>query len=160
MRAAAGPHYPDKELLDGIQHGVRMPAGHQMFIVLLPNLISIANGMPQHHANIARMETERMLSVHASLPFVPGVLLPQGSTGKAHEPGKRRRITGAVAPWLPLVSCAGTAIVPINVSVHVLRDDGSAPLPPERKPRFGFVRGDSKVLHSAAAALEKDGEPP
>jgi hypothetical protein len=48
--AAAGPGYPDQVLLDGIQHGVRMPAEHQMCIVLLPNLISIAAGMPQHHA--------------------------------------------------------------------------------------------------------------
>jgi hypothetical protein len=28
IRAAAGPAYPDQELIDGIQHGVRMPAEH------------------------------------------------------------------------------------------------------------------------------------
>jgi hypothetical protein len=157
IRSAAGPAYPDQELLDGIQHGVRMPADHQMCIVLLPNLISIAAGMLQHHADVARMEAEHVLSVQASIPFIPGVLLPQGSTGKVHEPDKRRR-TGA--PRTPLVSRAGTAIVPINVSVLTPREDGSSPLQQERKPRLSFVTGDAEILNSAANALEDDGEPP
>jgi hypothetical protein len=113
IRSAAGPSYQDQELLHGIQHCVRMPAEHQTCIVLLPNLISIAAGMPQHHADIAHMETDRILSAHASMPFIPGVLLPQGSTGKIHEPDRRRRITDAGAPRTPLTSRMDTAIVPM-----------------------------------------------
>jgi hypothetical protein len=127
IRAAAVPDCPNQELLDGIQHGVRMPADHQMCIVLLPNFISLASCMPQHDADIAHMEAEGMLSVHASLQFVPCVLLPQGSTGKTHEPDKRRHITDAGAPRASLVSRVGTAIVPINDGVHTPRDDCSWP---------------------------------
>jgi hypothetical protein len=47
--------------------------------------------------------------------------------------------------------------VPINV---IARDDGSSPLQAERKPRFGHVRNDAKILNTAAKALEDDGEPP
>jgi hypothetical protein len=67
VRAAAGPAYPDQELLDGIQHGVRMPAAHQLCVMLLPNLISIGGaGTLQHHADVTRMEAVRILSVHTS----------------------------------------------------------------------------------------------
>jgi hypothetical protein len=45
----------------------------------------------------------------------------------------------------------GTVIVPINVSVLTPRDDGSSPLPPEREPRFGHLRGDATILNSAAS---------
>jgi hypothetical protein len=161
IRAAAGPAYPDQDLLDGIQHGVRMPAAHQLCVVLLPNLILIGcAGMPQHHAVVKRMKADRIVSVHASMPFIPGVVLPQGSIGKMHEPEKRRRITYAGAPRAPLTSCMGMAIVPINVSVLTPRADGCSPMQEERKPRFSHVRCDVKILHSAAKALEDDGEPP
>jgi hypothetical protein len=161
VRAAAGPAYPDQELLDGIQHGVRMLAAHQLCVVLLPNLISIGGaGMPQHPADATRMEADRILSFHASMPFIPGVVLPQGSIGKIHEPEIRRRITDAGALRAPLTSRGGTTIVPINVSVLTPRADGSSPMQEERKPRFSHVRGDVRVLHSAAKALEDDGEPP
>jgi hypothetical protein len=94
VRAAAGPTYPDQELLDGIQHGVRIPAAHQLCVVLLPNLIPIGGaGMPQHHADVTRMEADSILSVHTSMPFIPGVILPQGSIGKIHKPERRRSIT-------------------------------------------------------------------
>jgi hypothetical protein len=125
IRAAAGPAYPDQELLDGVQYCVRMPVEHQLCIVLLPNLISVGAGMPQQHADIARMEADRILSVHASMPFIPGVILQQGSIGKIHEPDTRSRITYAGAPCAPLTSRMGTAIVPINVSVLTPRDNGS-----------------------------------
>jgi hypothetical protein len=161
VRAAAGPAYPDQELLDGIQHGVRMPAAHQLCVVLLPNLILMGGaGMRQHHADVTRMEADRILSVHASMPFIPGVILPQGSIGKIHEPEKRRRITDAGAPRAPLTSRMGTAIVPINVSDLTPHANGSSPMKEERKPRFSHVRGDVKILHSAAKALGDDGEPP
>jgi hypothetical protein len=128
IRAAVGPAYLDQELLNCIQYGVRMPAEHQLCIVLLPNLISIGGaGMPQHHADVTRMEADRILSVHASMPFIPGVILPQGSNGKIHEPDRRRRITDAGVPRAPLTSSVGTAIVPINVSVLIPRADGSSP---------------------------------
>jgi hypothetical protein len=127
-----------------------MPAGHQLCIVLLPNLISVGACMPQHHADIARMEADRILSVHASMPFNPGVILPQGSIGKIHEPDKRRRITDAGAPRAPLTSRLGTAVASINVSVLTLHKDGSSPLEAERKPRFCHVRGDAAILNSAA----------
>jgi hypothetical protein len=100
IRAAAGPEYLDQELLDGIQYGMRMPAEHQMCIVLLPNLILIGGAcMPQHHADVTRMEADRILSVHASMPFIPCMILSQGSIGKIHEPDKpphhrRRRPAG------------------------------------------------------------------
>jgi hypothetical protein len=42
IRAAAGVDYQDKELLDGIAHGVRMQTDHQMLIVLNPGLLSLA----------------------------------------------------------------------------------------------------------------------
>jgi hypothetical protein len=161
ISAAAGPAYQDQELLDGIQYGVRMRAEHQLCIVLLPNLISIGSaGTPQHHADVTRMEADRILSVHASMSFIPGVIIPQGSIGKIHEPDKRRRITDAGAPRAPLTSGMGTAIVPINVGVLIPRAYGSSPMQEERTPRFGHVRGDSKILNSAAKALEADGEPP
>jgi hypothetical protein len=84
IRAAAGPAYPDQELLYGIDHGIRMPAEHQMCIVLLPNLISVGGAdMHEHHVDVARMETAGILSVHEHLPFIPGVILPQGSVAPA-----------------------------------------------------------------------------
>jgi hypothetical protein len=161
IRAATGPTYQDQEPLNGIQYCVHMPAEHQLCIVLLPNLISIGGaGMPQHHAHVTRMETCCILSVHASMPFIPCVILPQGSIGKIHEPDKRHCITDAGAPRAPLTSSMGTEIVPINISVLTPRADSSSSMQAERKPRFSHVRNDSKILNSAAKALEANGEPP
>jgi hypothetical protein len=110
LLAAVGLGYPDKELLDNIEHSARMPADHHMLITLIP-------GMPQIVADIERMETDDMLTVHCFLPFVLCVLLPQGTTGKPHEPDKRMRFTDAGAPRLPLTSPYCTVVVPINEGV-------------------------------------------
>jgi hypothetical protein len=112
IRAAAGPAYPDQELLDGIQHGVRMPAEHQMCIVLLPNLISIAACMPQHHADVSRMEKERRR-------------LPHGEG--AHSLGARIH---AVHPWrAPASGVHGQGARAGQAPPHHRRPAGAADIP-------------------------------
>jgi hypothetical protein len=56
IRAAVSPDYPNQELLDCITFGVRMQAAHQYLVVLLSNLLSLADGLNQFTADITRME--------------------------------------------------------------------------------------------------------
>jgi hypothetical protein len=158
--AAAGADYPDKELLDAIQHGVCMPTDFQLLIVLNPGVLSLADGMPQIAADIARMEAAGMLTVHTFLPFVPGVLLPQGTTGKQNKPTLRRRITDAGAPRAPLTSRDGTEVVPFNEGVRVPLPDGRSRMQPEEKPASDVTVNDSGNLAYVARAMALDGFAP
>jgi hypothetical protein len=144
--AAAGAAYPDKELLDAIQNGVRMSTDFQMLIVLNPGLLSLADGMPQIAADIARMDAEGMLTVHTFHPYVQGVLLPQGTTGKPHELTLRRRITDAGAPRAPLTSRDGTVVVAVNDGVRVPLPDGRSRTQPEEKPASDITVNDTGDL--------------
>jgi hypothetical protein len=158
--AAAGADYPDRELLDAIQHGVLMPTDFQMLIVLNPCLLSLADGMPQIAADVARMEAAGMLTVHTFIPFVQGVLLPQGTTGKQNEPTLRRRITDAGAPRAPLTSRDGTEVVPINEGVRTPLPDGRSRMQPEEKPASDVTVNDAGSLAYVARAMALDGFAP
>jgi hypothetical protein len=158
--AAAGAGYPHKELLDAISHGVRMQTDFQMLIVLIPGLLSLADGMPQIAADIERMEAEGMLTVHCFLPFIPCVLLPQGTTGKPHEPMLWRPITDAGAPRSPRTSRDGTVVVPMNEGVRLPLPDGRARTQPENKPASCVVANNSGNLAYVARAMALDGFAP
>jgi hypothetical protein len=158
--AAAGADYPDRELLDAIQHGVHMPTDFQMLIVLNPGLLSLADGMPQLAADVARVEAAGMLTVHTFLPFVPGVLFPQGTTGKQNEQTLRRRIMDAGAPRAPLTSRDGTEVVPINEGVRTPLLDGRSRMQPEEKPASNVTVNDACNLAYVARAMALDGFAP
>jgi hypothetical protein len=137
-----------------------MPTDFQMFIVLNPCFLSLADGMPQLAADIARMETEGMLTVHTFLPYIPGVILPQGTTGKPHELTIRRRITDAGAPRAPLVSRDGTVVMPINDGVRVPLPDGRSRMQPQEKPASDVTVNNSGNLAYVARAMALDGFAP
>jgi hypothetical protein len=69
-----------------------MQTDHQLLIVLNQGLLSLADGMRQLVADIERMEADGMLRVSRFLPYVPCVLLPQGTTG---SPKRRTSDSGS-----------------------------------------------------------------
>jgi hypothetical protein len=158
--ATAGADYPDKELLDGIAHGVRMPTDNQMLIVLNPGLFSLAGHLRTYSANIARMAADGMLKVCRFLPYVPCVLLPQGTVWKAHDEEARRRTTDAGAPRAPLVAHDGKRVVSINDGVRLPDKDGQPKTQSEDKPCVAVNVNDSSILAALAAAMRKDGFAP
>jgi hypothetical protein len=158
--AAAGADYPDKELLDGVAHGVRMPADDQMLIVLNPGLLSLAGHLWTYGADITRMEADGMLLVCLFLPYVQCVLLPQGTFGKAHDEEARRRITDAGAPRAPLVARDGTVVISINDAVRLPDKDGQPKIQSEDKPGVADNVNDSGVLAALAVAMRRDGFAP
>jgi hypothetical protein len=119
-----------------------MPTDHQMLIVLNPGLLLLTDGMRQLVADIERMEADGMLKVSRFLQYVPGVLLPQETTGKPHEEDKRQLITDAGAPRSPLTARDGshwTQVMPINDGVRLPLPDGCPHSEPERKPGVGVI---------------------
>jgi hypothetical protein len=158
--AAAGADYTDKELLDGIVHGVRMLTDHQMLVVLNPGLLSLAGHLRPYGADIARMAVDGMLKICRFLPYVQCVLLPQGTVGKAHDDEARRRITDAGAPRAPPTTRDGTRVVSINDGVRLPDEDGRQRTKPENKPGVAVNVNDSSILAALAAAMRKDGFAP
>jgi hypothetical protein len=73
---------PDKELLNGIKHGVRMPTAHQMLIVLNPGLLSLAGYLGPFVADIGRMEADGMLKVCRFLPYVRASFCPRAQSAR------------------------------------------------------------------------------
>jgi hypothetical protein len=158
--AAAGAEYPDKELLNGLAHGVCMQTDHQILIVLNPCLRSLAGYLRPFVADIGRMEADGMLKVFRFLPYVPGVLLPQGTVSKPHEEDIRRRITDAGAPRSPLTARDGTRVVSINDGVRLPLENGQPRTKPECKPGVGVNVNDISILAYLAEAMRKDGFAP
>ncbi|KAJ1616749.1 hypothetical protein T492DRAFT_850603 [Pavlovales sp. CCMP2436] len=75
-----GPDYPDQALISAVAEGVVYGAEIAHQIVLLPNLLSMANGMETVRAEIERMASLlNRLTLHESLPCVPIRVNPQGS---------------------------------------------------------------------------------
>jgi hypothetical protein len=155
----SGPEYPDKELLDGIAHGIRMPADDQMLIVLNPGLLSLAGNLRTYDADIARMEADGMLLAWRFLLYVPCVLLPQGTVLKAPT-GACRRITDAGAPRSQIFSDDGTEVLSINAAVRLPGDDGLPKMKPENKSSVANNINDSSVLAALSEAMRKDGFAP
>jgi hypothetical protein len=91
---------------------------------------------------------------------VQGVLLPQGTVGKAHEDDTRRRVTDAGAPRAPLTARDGTRVVSINDGVRLPREDGQPRTEPECKPGVGVHVSDASILAALAEAMRKDGFAP
>jgi hypothetical protein len=91
---------------------------------------------------------------------VPGVLLPQGTTGKPHEQTQRRRITDAGAPRAPLTSRDCTVVMPINEGVRVALPDGPRRTQPKEKPASDVTVNDSGNLAYVARAMALDGFAP
>jgi hypothetical protein len=154
--AAAGADYPDKELPDAIAHGVRMQTDHQMLLVLNPGLLSLSGYLRQYGADITRMEADGMLLVCRFLPYVQGVLLPQGPVCKAHAEDDRRRITDAGAPRSPLIARDGTRVMSVNDGGRMPLADGQPLTPQEDKPCVGVNVNDNSILAYLGEAMRKD----
>jgi hypothetical protein len=101
-----------------------------------------------------------MLTIHTFLPYVPSIVLPQGITGKPHEPVVRRRITDAGVPRAPLVSPDCTSVVPVNVGVHLPLPDGCPLMPPEPKPASDVTVNDAGNLDYVSREMALDGFAP
>jgi hypothetical protein len=106
------------------------------------------------------MEAGGMLIVCRFLPYVPGVLLPQGTVGKAHAEDDRRRITDAGAPRSPLIARDGTRLVSVNDGVRMPLEDGQPCSPLESKPGVGVNVNDNSILAYLGEAMRKDGFAP
>ena len=84
-------------------------------IVLLPHLISFADGCEQIQAEVKERVSQVRCSLHKLLPCVPFRNIPRGPTPKAN--GEARPTSEAGAPGKPTRDRMGNPVVPQNDAI-------------------------------------------
>lgn len=91
-------NYPDQELVSQLMLGVSYKDELDMQIVLLPHLISFADGCKQIQADVEELASQGWYSLHKLLPYVPFRNIPRGSTlktnGDANQRSRRTKKAG------------------------------------------------------------------
>ena len=108
-------HCPDQEVLSQIMLGVSYKDTLDMQIVLLPHLISYADGCVQIRDEVFGLVKEGWYSLHTLLPFVPFRNIPRGSTPKTS--GEPRPTSEAGAPLKRKRDSSGVEVVSRNAAI-------------------------------------------
>ena len=80
-------HYPDQRLVSFLVEGVRFEADVELQTVLVPHLMSLANGFDSVVKELKRMASPELdwYSMHASFPFWPMYSLGEGAQPRKLE---------------------------------------------------------------------------
>ena len=125
--------------------GVRYKDDLDMQIVLLPHLISFADGCKMIQEECEGLVDRGWYSLHNLLPYVPFRNIPRGSTPKAD--GTHRPTSETGAPRKLVVDTAGVPVVPQNVAIK------QAEWHPEWKPTIAaFLQALAILLHVSTLA--------
>ena len=108
-------NYPDQELISQLMLGVSYKDDLDLQIVLLPHLISFADGCEQIQTEVEKYVEHGWYSLHRLLPYVPFRNIPRGSTPKAT--GEARPTSEAGAPRKPKRDREGNPVVPQNEAI-------------------------------------------
>ncbi|MEL6397446.1 MAG: hypothetical protein AAFQ71_15840, partial [Planctomycetota bacterium] len=155
--------WPDKELIGFLRDGAQFKADVHLDCVLLPPLLSLANGLRRVDAGLRKLCDKGYYVVANALPFFPIRCAPSGSVERKHEHGRPRRIEDQGQPRRPLQSTApgpgsskqrrlDAPVVPLNVAIDIrgAREDGGAKWPKEEKPTAHQLARNVQILRSAA----------
>lgn len=118
--------YPDQEILSHLFLGARYKDDLELQLVLLPHLLSFADGCNEIQAEVEELTKQGWYSLHSSLPFAPGRNIPRGIAPKAG--GKKRPTSEVGAPRTHVADTEGHPVVPQNVAIK------AADWAPEWKP--------------------------
>ncbi|KAJ1616998.1 hypothetical protein T492DRAFT_894447 [Pavlovales sp. CCMP2436] len=133
-----GPDYPDQALTSVVSEGVVYDAEIEHQIVLLPNLLSMANVMETVRAEIERMASLNRVTLHTFL------LYPM-------PPHHRLQL----AAHCPLSSADGDPVISISAAADIkgtAEDGRSQRLPRGVKPDVAGYRTDAAILQRCAIA--------
>jgi hypothetical protein len=109
--------YPVQELISQLMLGVRYKdeLDLDLQIVLLPHLISFADGCKAIQEECESLVDKGWYSLHHMLPYLPFGNIPRGSTPKAD--GTHRPTSETGAPRKPKRDTEGVPVVPQNVAI-------------------------------------------
>ena len=112
--------YPNQELLGFIVEGVRPWADVELQTVLVPHLMSLANGFPSVVKELKRMSAPelRWYSMHADFPFWPMYSLGEGCVPRKLE-NRWRRCEEGGGPRKPSFDASGLRALSINEAAMV-----------------------------------------
>ena len=134
--------YPDQEILSMLFLGVRYKDDLDLQLVLLPHLLSFADGCDEIQSEMEGLVARGWYSLHKLLPYAPGRNIPRGI---APKPGGKKRPTSEVgAPRKRQKDSNGAPVVPQNEAVK------QADWTPEWKPTLAqFLQALAVLLHAA-----------
>ena len=107
-------HYPDQRLASNILEGIRLEADLELMAILCPQLVSIGEGYDSVQVTIRELRDKGFYGFFHNLPFMPIVVIGQGSRVKKLGSNKYRRTSDFSAPHKPLYDATGQRAVPIN----------------------------------------------
>ena len=109
--------YPDQELLSQLFLGVRYKDDLELQLVLLPHLISFADGCKGIQQTKEDQAKLGWYSLHKLLPYAPTRLIPNGSTPKDGDPDNPRETSEAGAPRKVVYDGQRHRVVPQNEAI-------------------------------------------
>ena len=107
-------NYPDQRLASNILEGVRLEADLDLTLVLNPNLVSIGVGYDSVQKTVRELRDRGFYDFFQKLPFMPIVVVGQGSRIKKLGVKKYRRTSNFSGPHKKVTDAKGNAVVPIN----------------------------------------------
>jgi site-specific DNA-cytosine methylase len=163
--------FPDQELLSFMLGGVIFKADLELQLVMLPHLLSLANGFASVETELKRLQSKGWYEFFANIPFIPCRCQPQGSVPRKLEDRWRRILNGG-APHKKTLDTAGRPVVPLNEAAKMnfgdeyiskeCRQHNTAKRqlcskwPKELKPKVADLMHDNMVLRRVA---DMDDEP-
>ena len=106
--------YPDQRLASNVLEGVRLEADLELIAVLSPHLVSIGDGYDSVQKTVRELRDQDFYDFFEALPFMPIVLVGQGSRIKKLGVKVYRRTSNFSGPHKEVRDKAGRKVVPIN----------------------------------------------
>ena len=153
--------YPDEELTSFLTTGVQFKMDVTLNIVMHPHLKSLQRAFDNAERELLRLESEQYMQFSDTVPFLPIICIPQGTTPRKYEANRDRRTSDASSPRDPIVADDGTVIYSFNhligLKTMVPGEDAHSDVD------FDFLRwvpdADAPLVDDVALAEEEDPGP-
>jgi len=106
--------YPDQRLASNILEGIRLEADLELMAVLNPQLASIGDGYVSVQKTVRELKDSDFYEFFDALPYMPIVVVGQGSRIKKLGAKQYRRTSNFSGPHKLVTDKQGTRVVPIN----------------------------------------------
>ena len=106
--------YPDQRLASNAVEGIRLESDLDLTLTLNSQLVSIGVGYDSVQKTVRELQGRGFYDFFANLPFMPAVVVGQGSRIKSVGSQKYRRTSNFSAPHKVILDGKGRRVVPIN----------------------------------------------
>ena len=107
-------HYPDQRLRSNVIDGIRLEADMELTGVFNPQLVSIGTGYDSVQKTVRELEEKNFYDFFEEMPFMPMIVVGQGSRIKKLGSKVFRRTSNFSGPHQLVMTKWGIPVVPIN----------------------------------------------